>query len=190
MAGAAIPGAGSRRTHRPSRRPLALTLRPGGLRRIGAEQAVFQGRAIKPADNRVHLLRVGSIDESEALGLLRFGIADHFNCVRNQIFGGEPSSDIVRGHPNGQVAQENGKTHSMVVFDSMRGFCFGGTPTHYYASTLSLTRKRKVKSSTQSSLRPRSRRRRLQTPCTVSCFARESGRDGSDSAASASPQRW
>jgi hypothetical protein len=91
------------------------------LRRIGAEQAVFQGRAIESADNRVHLLRVGGINEGEALGLLRFGVADHFNRVRNQIFGGEPSSDIVRGHPNRQIAQKNSKTHSMVVFDSMAG---------------------------------------------------------------------
>jgi hypothetical protein len=91
------------------------------LRRIGAEQAVFQRRAVEPADNRVHLLCIGGVDKSEALGLLRFGIADHFYCVRNKIFGGEPSSDIVSGHPNRQIAQKNGKTHSMVVFDSMAG---------------------------------------------------------------------
>jgi hypothetical protein len=99
-----------------------LALRPGRLRRIGAEQAIFQRRAVKPADDRVHLLGVGGIDKREPLGLLRFGIADHFNRVRNQIFSGEPAFNIVRGHPNGQVAQENSKTHSMVVFDSMRGF--------------------------------------------------------------------
>jgi hypothetical protein len=114
------------------------------LRRVGAKQAVFQRRAIEPADNRVHLLGVGSIDECEALGLLCFGIADHFDRVRNQIFSGEPAFDIVRGHPNGQVAQENSKTHSMVVFDSMRGFCFEGLSTHYHATTFCVTRKPKV----------------------------------------------
>jgi hypothetical protein len=91
------------------------------LCRIGAEQAILQRRAIETADNRVHLFRVGGIDESEALGFLRFRIADHFNRVRNQIFGGEPALNIVRGHPNRQVAQENGETHSLVVFDSMEG---------------------------------------------------------------------
>ena len=83
MAGTApIAGAGSWRTHRTSP-SFAWSLGPGRLRRVGAEQAVFQRRAIEPADNRVHLLRVGGIDESEALGLLCFGIADHFDRVRN-----------------------------------------------------------------------------------------------------------
>src|SRR5258707_976860 len=51
----------------------------------------------------------------EALGLLRFGIADYFNCVRDQVLGSEPALDIVRGYPSGQIAQEDGKTHSVIV---------------------------------------------------------------------------
>ena len=77
--------------------------------------------SIEAADDRVHLFRVRRFDKREALGLLRFGIADYFNCVRDQVLGSEPALDIVRGYPSGQIAQEYGKTHSVIVFNSVGG---------------------------------------------------------------------
>ena len=74
-----------------------------GLRRlrwIGPQQAVFQWCSVKPADNRVHFLGVRRFDKREAFRLLRFRIADDFNCVRNQVLGTKPAPDIVRGDPN------------------------------------------------------------------------------------------
>jgi hypothetical protein len=98
----------------------ACTLGPGRLRRIGPKQAILQRSTVEPADDRVHLLGVGRFDEREALGLLRFGVADNFNCVRDQVFGCKPSLDIVRGDPGGQIAQEDGKTHPWLCI-SVRG---------------------------------------------------------------------
>ena len=92
----------------------------GRLSGIGAQQAIFERSPVKAADDGVHLLRVRGIYERESFGFLRLGIADHFNCVRNQVLGSKPGPDIVRGHPGGQIAQKNGKTHSTVVFDSIR----------------------------------------------------------------------
>src|SRR5581483_1091149 len=97
---------------------------PFGPRRLGgirAQQAILQRGAVEPADDGVHLLRVGRFDKREALGLLRFGIADDLNCVRDQVFGCQPSLDIVRSDPGGQVAQKDGKTHSVIVSVSVRG---------------------------------------------------------------------
>jgi hypothetical protein len=85
------------------------------LSRIGPKQAILQRSAVKPSNDGVHLLGIGRFDEREALGLLRFGVADDFNCVRDQVFGCEPSLDIVRSDPGGQIAQEDGKTHSVIV---------------------------------------------------------------------------
>ena len=63
------------------------TLRLRRLRGIGPQQAIFQRCAIESADDRVHFVRVRRFDEREALGLLRFRIADHFNRVRDQVLG-------------------------------------------------------------------------------------------------------
>ena len=98
-----------------------LPLGPGRLRGIGPKQAILQWSTVKPADDGVHLLGVGRLDKRETLGLLRFGIADHFNCVRDQVFGCQPTLDIVRGYPSGQVAQKHGEAHSAVVCISVRG---------------------------------------------------------------------
>src|SRR5690348_15727213 len=106
-----------RRTHRPALLPLRL----GRLRRVGAKQPVLQGSAVKTADDGVHLLRVRRVNEREALRLLRFRIANHFNCVRNQVLGAKPALDIVRGHPSRQIAKKDGKTHSIDLFNSMFG---------------------------------------------------------------------
>ncbi len=92
-----------------------------GLRGICSKQAVFQRCAIEAADDGIHLFRVWRFNESESLGLLRFGVADHLNRVRDQILGAEPSSDVVRSHPSGQIAQKDRKTHSGVIFDSIGG---------------------------------------------------------------------
>ena len=103
--------------------------RAGPLSRIGPKQAILQRSAVKPSNDGVHLLGIGRFNEREALGLLRFGIADYFNCVRYQVFGTQPTLDIVRGDPSGQVAQEYGKTHSVIVFNSVGGGLLrGGFP--------------------------------------------------------------
>jgi hypothetical protein len=98
-----------------------LTLGLGRLRGIGAEQAIFQGRPVETANDRVHFLGIWRIDKREALGLLRFGIADDLNCVRNEVFGAQPTPDIVRSNPSGQIAQEDGKAHSVIFFNSIGG---------------------------------------------------------------------
>ena len=107
----------------------SLTLRLGGLCGIGAQQAILQGSPVEAPNDRIHFLGIRCIDKREALGLLRFGIADYFNCVRDQVLGSEPALDIVRGYPSGQIAQEYGKTHSVIVFNSVGGGVLrGGFP--------------------------------------------------------------
>ena len=64
-----------------------LALRLRRLSRVRAQQPVFERSPIEPADDGVHLFVVRRVDEGESLGLLRFGIADHFNGVRDQVFG-------------------------------------------------------------------------------------------------------
>jgi hypothetical protein len=91
------------------------------LRGICAEQSVLKRCPIETADYGVHFLGVWRLDEGETLGLLCFRIADNLNCVCNQVFGCQPAFNIVRGYPNGQVAQKDRKTHSVVVFDSIGG---------------------------------------------------------------------
>lgn len=108
-------GAWSRSTHGTA----LLTFRLRRLRRVGPEQAIFEGCSIETADDGTHLFRIGRFDKSEALRFLRFGVADHFNRVRDQVLGAKPALDIVRGHPSGQIAQKDGKTHSAVVFNSI-----------------------------------------------------------------------
>ena len=101
------------------RRTLPLGL--GRLRGICPQQSILKRSPIETADDGIHLLRVRRLDKREAFRLLRLGIADHFNCVRDQVFGLQPSLDVVRGYPNWQVAQENGKAHSRIVFNSIGG---------------------------------------------------------------------
>jgi hypothetical protein len=133
MAGGMTCRSALRRSRRPPRSAhgasLGLALGPSRLRRIGPKQAILQRSTVEPANDRVHLLRVGRFDEREALGLLRFGVADDFNCVRYQVFGCQPALDIVRGDPGGQIAQKHGEAHSAVVCISVRGgFAPGGLP--------------------------------------------------------------
>ena len=79
---------------------------------IGAEQAIFERSAIKAADDQIHLFRIGCVDERETLRFLRFGVADHFDVVENQVLCVQPGFDIVLRDPNRQIAEEDGKTHS------------------------------------------------------------------------------
>ena len=58
------------------------------LRGIRPQQPVFQGCAVKTADDGLHLVARGRFDKCEALGFLRFVVSDHFNGVGDQIFGG------------------------------------------------------------------------------------------------------
>ena len=92
----------------------ALSLGSGWLRGIGPKQAILQRSTVKPADDRVHLLGVGRLDERESLGFLRFGIADYFNCVRDQVLGTQPALDIVGGNPDGEVSEKNSKAQLML----------------------------------------------------------------------------
>ncbi len=113
----------------------------GWLSGVGTKQPVLERRTIKTADDGVHFFRVRRFDKREAFRLLRFGIADYLNCVRDQVLGTEPASDVVRSHPSGQVAQKDGKTHSMVIFDSIRwGFFLRGDRENIFMLPQSATR--------------------------------------------------
>jgi hypothetical protein len=72
-------------------------------------------------------VRVRRVDKREAFRLLRFGIADDLNRVRDQVLGSQPAPDIVRRDPSGQVAQKDGETHSMIVFNSVGGGLLRGS---------------------------------------------------------------
>jgi len=85
------------------------------LRRVGPQQAVLQGRTIETPDYGGHFVGGGCFDECEALGFLRFVIANYFDGVSHQIFGGEPLLDVIGGDPCGQIAQKNGKAHSVII---------------------------------------------------------------------------
>jgi hypothetical protein len=95
--------------------------RLGRLRGIRAEQTILKRRPIEAADYGVHFLGIRRFNERESLGLLCFRIADNLDRICDQVFGCQPALNIVRGYPNGQVAQKDGKTHSVVVFDSIGG---------------------------------------------------------------------
>ena len=90
----------------------------GALRRLGrirAQQAIFERRTIETANNGGHFIGGGRFDKSEALGFLRFVVADHFDGVGHEIFGGQPLFNIVGGDPCGEVAKKNGKAHSVII---------------------------------------------------------------------------
>jgi len=52
---------------------------------IGAQQSALQRRTIEPADDGLHLLLVGSVDEGEAFGFLGLRIADDLDRVSDQV---------------------------------------------------------------------------------------------------------
>src|SRR5271170_3865827 len=88
---------------------------------IRAEQTVLKRRPIETADYGVHFLGIRRFYKRESLGLLCFRIADNLDRISDQVFGCQPALNIVRGYPNGQIAQKDRKTHSVVVFDSIGG---------------------------------------------------------------------
>lgn len=73
----------------------------GRLCRVGPQQPVFQRCAIEAANDRLHLVCRGSFYKCEALGLLRFVIADDFDRIGYQVLRGEPRFDIVSSDPRG-----------------------------------------------------------------------------------------
>lgn len=90
----------------------------GRLSGICTKKAVFKRRAVESADDGLHLFRVRSFDEREALRLLRLGVTDYFNAVGNQVFCGEPRLDVVGSHPDRKISKKNGGTHSVGLFTS------------------------------------------------------------------------
>ena len=83
-------------TSRPSRpRPF----RSWRLRLIRPQQPIFERRAVKAANNRLHLVRRRRFYKSEAFRLLRFVVAYHFDRICDKIFRRQPSLDIVGGDP-------------------------------------------------------------------------------------------
>ena len=126
---------------RPSLRPIPRprrAFRLWRLRGIRAEQTVLKRRPIETADNGVHFLGIRRFYKRESLGLLCFRIADYLDRISNQVFGCQPAPNIVRGYPNGQIAQKDRKTHSVVVFDSIGGGVARGRWSlgHYQRITL------------------------------------------------------
>ena len=64
-----------------------LALRPRRLGGIRTQKAFFKGSTVEATDDGVHLFRIWRFYKREALGLLRFRIANHFNRVRDQVLG-------------------------------------------------------------------------------------------------------
>jgi hypothetical protein len=112
-------------TTRPGCGPGALRSRRLGL--VGPQQAIFQRRAVKAADDRVHFFRVRRVDESESLGLLSLWVADHLDIVVYEVFCVKPGLDIVLSNPDRQVSEEYSKAHSRCELTPLLGIwrnCF------------------------------------------------------------------
>ncbi len=107
-----VYGAHRRRT----RSDALLLARFGRLSLIGPQETFFKRRTVEPADDGVHLLRIRRRDKRETLRFLGLGVADDFDVIEDEVFRVEPRLDIVLGNPGGQIAEENSKTHSFLVF--------------------------------------------------------------------------
>ena len=83
-------------TGRSSRRGFAF----GWLGRVRTKELAFKGCAIEPADNGLHFFLCWCIDERESFGFLRLMIANDFDRVGHEVFCGQPSLDVVGGHPH------------------------------------------------------------------------------------------
>jgi len=86
---------------------------------ISAQHPVFQRCAIEAADDGLHFFRIRCVDEGEALRLLRFGVANDFYVIVDEVFRVEPGFDVILGHPDRKISEENGITHSLCVFNSV-----------------------------------------------------------------------
>ena len=73
------------------------------LRGIGPEKFIFQGSPIEASNDRLHLISGGRFDESESFRFLRLVIADYFYGICDQVVGGQPLFNIVRGDPDRQI---------------------------------------------------------------------------------------
>jgi hypothetical protein len=71
------------------------------LRWVGAEEPVLERSAVETADDGLHLVVVGGVDEGEALRLLCFRVSDHLDLVGHKAFRGQPGLDVVSGDPDG-----------------------------------------------------------------------------------------
>jgi hypothetical protein len=103
------------------------SFRSWGLGLIGPKQAIFQRRAVKTPDDRIHFFRVGRVDEGESLGLLSLWVADHLDIVVDEVFCVKPGLDVVLSNPDRQVSEENCKAHSGVSLTPLLGIwrnCF------------------------------------------------------------------
>jgi hypothetical protein len=89
----------------------AFTL--GRLRRVRTQEFIFERGSVETADNALHFLRVWRFNKGKSFGLLRLGIPDHFDAIGNQRLGIQPGLYVVRCNPGGQVAEEDGETHSV-----------------------------------------------------------------------------
>ena len=80
---------------------------------IGAQQSIFEGCAVKPANDGLHLVGGRCLDKSEALGFLRFVVADHLYGIGHEIFGGQPLLNVIGGDPGREIAKKYGEAHSV-----------------------------------------------------------------------------
>lgn len=93
-----------------------------GLRRIGSQDFVLKRGSVETANNRLHFVRCGCFHKRKAFRLLRFMIPDDLNRIRDEVFGGEPLFNVVSRDPNRQIAQKDGKAHSVAAFTPWLGF--------------------------------------------------------------------
>jgi hypothetical protein len=108
--------------------PGDTALRLWRLSGIRAQQALFERRTIETPDDGIHLFLIRRFDEGETLRFLSFGVTDHFDVIGHEVVCGEPRLDIVGGHPQREISEENGITHPIVQLTpfGMLGKGFGG----------------------------------------------------------------
>jgi len=85
----------------------------GRLRGIGTKDFVLERSSVETPDNGLHFVRCGGFHEREALRLLRFVIPDDLNRIRDKVLSSEPLFNVVSRDPSGQIAQKDGKAHSV-----------------------------------------------------------------------------
>jgi hypothetical protein len=94
----------------------ATILAFGRLGGIGAQKTVFEGCAVKAANDGLHFIRGGSLDKSETFGLLRFVVANDFHGISHEVFRCQPLLNIVGSDPGGEIAKKYSKAHSVDLF--------------------------------------------------------------------------
>lgn len=84
-----------------------------GLSRVGSQKTVFERRAVKAADNGLHLIGRRCVDECEPFGLLRLVVANDFYGIGYKVFRCQPLLNVVSSDPRGEIAKKYGKAHSV-----------------------------------------------------------------------------